>query len=254
MLERINTKRTSDTKRSSVSGPEYFGFGLHQVAELISKLPGADKCLRFGAGAKEKNKRQQPSIQPLHVISVPPTHSEDASLRSNDDMDDSDEIPAPVPTPATPNIPAIPKTPVLAHVLSQRTSPAEVQKFPQTLNLPNPSSFMKMDPNLYMGGGSTSVVGIGRGVDITPFQKPLGVPSSIPGLYLGYPLGQRDLQAYYKSQQAAQMLGHHNMGTSGMYRAPIVSHSAAALQNLYYKTQLHLQHENQTNIYENNKN
>jgi len=108
ILERINTKKTSDTKRSSVSGPEYFGFGLHQVAELISKLPGSEKCVRY-ATSKDKNKLQQPAVKPLPVIPVAPvepvpTRKEDTSTRSGEDAEDSDDLNTTHTTQTTPTI------------------------------------------------------------------------------------------------------------------------------------------------------
>lgn len=47
ILERINDKRNEKSKRTSVSGPEYFGFGIDIVAELIAKMPGAEGCTKF---------------------------------------------------------------------------------------------------------------------------------------------------------------------------------------------------------------
>eukprot|EP01125_Pyxidicula_operculata_P004888 TRINITY_DN1811_c0_g3_i2.p1 TRINITY_DN1811_c0_g3~~TRINITY_DN1811_c0_g3_i2.p1 ORF type:complete len:1367 (+),score=527.34 TRINITY_DN1811_c0_g3_i2:253-4101(+) len=57
IIDRINSKRNDDSKRTSVSGPEYFGFGLPQIIELISQLPGAEKCTRFGTNTKSKKNK-----------------------------------------------------------------------------------------------------------------------------------------------------------------------------------------------------
>ena len=49
VLDRVNKVKIDSSKRSSVSGPEYFGFGNPKIAELIAKLPGADACIRYHA-------------------------------------------------------------------------------------------------------------------------------------------------------------------------------------------------------------
>jgi hypothetical protein len=32
---------------TAVSGPDYFGYGYREIAELIAQLPNADKCVRY---------------------------------------------------------------------------------------------------------------------------------------------------------------------------------------------------------------
>jgi hypothetical protein len=49
VLDRVNKVKADSSKRSSVSGPEYFGYGHAKVAELIARLPGADACIRYHA-------------------------------------------------------------------------------------------------------------------------------------------------------------------------------------------------------------
>lgn len=61
ILERINEKKHAKekAKRTSVSGPEYFGFGIDVVAELIAKLPNAEMCTKYKWF--QKNMKTEPS-------------------------------------------------------------------------------------------------------------------------------------------------------------------------------------------------
>lgn len=43
------SKIKPEAKRTSVSGPEYFGFSHPKIAELIAKLPGSEACARYHA-------------------------------------------------------------------------------------------------------------------------------------------------------------------------------------------------------------
>lgn len=60
ILDRVNKLKADNNKRSSVSGPEYFGFGIREVAELIQELEGADKCVNFNGmdAPKPRQKRK----------------------------------------------------------------------------------------------------------------------------------------------------------------------------------------------------
>ena len=52
---RINERKPEQAKRTSVSGPEYFGFGFPAIADLIAKLPNAEKCNKYkGPDAVER--------------------------------------------------------------------------------------------------------------------------------------------------------------------------------------------------------
>jgi len=205
ILERINTKKTSDTKRSSVSGPEYFGFGLHQVAELISKLPGAEKCTRYSS-SKDKNKQQQqPAVKPLPVIPVAPVEpvparKEDTSARSGEDAEDSDDL-------------------TLTNAM--QTSPSVEQKsYPQTLNMPTKSSFKNVDPNLYLSP-ETSL-----------FMRPLPM-AHVPGIFPGQfsTFGAHDYgQSYFRPPQIVP----HNGSVAGQF-VPVSPN--VKIQNYFYKTQ-----------------
>lgn len=59
IVERINAKRTTanQTNRTAVSGPDFFGFGITEVAELIAKLPGTNKNSIKGEKKTEKKKK-----------------------------------------------------------------------------------------------------------------------------------------------------------------------------------------------------
>jgi len=60
ILMRINERKPEQAKRTSVSGPEYFGFGFPAIADLISKLPNADKCTKYkGPDAVERPGRKE---------------------------------------------------------------------------------------------------------------------------------------------------------------------------------------------------
>jgi hypothetical protein len=55
ILMRINERKPEQAKRTSVSGPEYFGFGFPAIADLIAKLPNAEKCTKYkGPDAVER--------------------------------------------------------------------------------------------------------------------------------------------------------------------------------------------------------
>jgi len=56
ILDRVNSAKKDEAKRSSVSGPEYFGYGNRVVADVISKLPGADRCLKYKGTKKKRQK------------------------------------------------------------------------------------------------------------------------------------------------------------------------------------------------------
>jgi SNF2 family DNA or RNA helicase len=62
ILERINDKRNEKSKRTSVSGPEYFGFGIDIVAELISKMPGAEGCTKFKTSSLKSSDYSKSSL------------------------------------------------------------------------------------------------------------------------------------------------------------------------------------------------
>lgn len=47
ILNHINKSRSQMSKRSNVSGPEFFGFGHHKIAQLIASLPNAEKCTKY---------------------------------------------------------------------------------------------------------------------------------------------------------------------------------------------------------------
>jgi len=71
ILNRINEAKPAADKRASVSvsGPEYFGFGVPTVAELIAQLPDADKCIHYrgiDASAREQKirRRKKSSSEP----------------------------------------------------------------------------------------------------------------------------------------------------------------------------------------------
>jgi len=54
VVEKVNEKRTNKIIRK-ISGPEYFGYGFETIANLISKLPGADVCTKYkGPGIAQK--------------------------------------------------------------------------------------------------------------------------------------------------------------------------------------------------------
>uniref|UniRef100_A0A6B2L1L2 FYR N-terminal domain-containing protein n=1 Tax=Arcella intermedia TaxID=1963864 RepID=A0A6B2L1L2_9EUKA len=73
ILDRINLKKSAEVKRNSVSGPEYFGFGVPLIADLISKLPNADQCARFG---HKKERKRTPSQILAHKEPVQETGEE----------------------------------------------------------------------------------------------------------------------------------------------------------------------------------
>jgi hypothetical protein len=59
ILERVNKIRNEPNKRTSVSGPEYFGFGVREVMNMITCLPGAENCVAYvGVDAKPRKKRK----------------------------------------------------------------------------------------------------------------------------------------------------------------------------------------------------
>jgi len=62
IVERINVKKgkTEGTTKIAVSGPDLFGFGIVEIAELISKLPGSNGCTGYrGPNAKSKPGRAE---------------------------------------------------------------------------------------------------------------------------------------------------------------------------------------------------
>jgi superfamily II DNA or RNA helicase len=84
ILDRVNKLKADNSKRSSVSGPEYFGFGIREVAELIHELDGADKCAAFRGvlDAKPGQKRKAQGE---------PTGEEPQAKRRKDDEEEGED-------------------------------------------------------------------------------------------------------------------------------------------------------------------
>eukprot|EP01125_Pyxidicula_operculata_P016654 TRINITY_DN576_c0_g2_i1.p1 TRINITY_DN576_c0_g2~~TRINITY_DN576_c0_g2_i1.p1 ORF type:complete len:2102 (+),score=699.65 TRINITY_DN576_c0_g2_i1:116-6421(+) len=55
IMERINSKK-QEKRTTSISGPEYYGFGISEVKDLISQLPDANLCVKFFGGTTSKKK------------------------------------------------------------------------------------------------------------------------------------------------------------------------------------------------------
>jgi len=73
ILGRINNLKTTEApKRTSVSGPEYFGFGFPIIAELILKLPNADRCNKYrGPDANSRDtKRKKEMMMILEMMEM----------------------------------------------------------------------------------------------------------------------------------------------------------------------------------------
>uniref|UniRef100_A0A6B2KW73 Uncharacterized protein n=1 Tax=Arcella intermedia TaxID=1963864 RepID=A0A6B2KW73_9EUKA len=68
ILDRINSKRPDEQKRTSVSGPDYFGFGIPQIAELIAQLPGAQNCTRYiGGNSRKRMLKSKKVVEPINL-------------------------------------------------------------------------------------------------------------------------------------------------------------------------------------------
>lgn len=210
ILMRINERKPEQAKRTSVSGPEYFGFGFPAIADLIAKLPNAEKCTKYKGpeaverpGKKEdddgddapkadkkknesgeqKEKKKKKSKISFPALAVEPAGKKVEGAARFD-------LPMQVPMPSLGGLPTIASLPVHR----SEVTPVNIQPAPVSIQ-PAPVSIQPAPINLHpVPAGAVSLLSdetFVPGVHQLPLMQPaMAAPSGwypAPMSYAGYP-------------------------------------------------------------------